>query len=80
VGKIPKGITAEDISGAIRRLNEGEAHGFGECTGYDILFEGKRYPPKAVVGLAASRLRGEDLGPYDFKGGCSYPLLSLLRA
>ena len=30
--------------------------------------EGRRYPPKAVVGLAAGKITGQTLGPYDFKG------------
>jgi NAD(P)-dependent dehydrogenase (short-subunit alcohol dehydrogenase family) len=36
---------------------------------YDLVFEGHRYPPKAVVGLAAERLAGRVLDPGDFSGG-----------
>jgi 5-methylcytosine-specific restriction protein A len=50
-------------------LNHGIEHAFGGSTGYDVLFDGRRYPPKAVVGVAAKFHSGKQLGPYDFKGG-----------
>ena len=67
--RIPKGINQSHIFAAIEDLNNGVAHAFGESTTYDVLYEGRRYPPKAVVGLAAGKLTGQILGPYDFKGG-----------
>lgn len=66
---IPDGISRYDIEEAIRDLKAGEEHLFGDSTGYDVLYEGERYPPKALIGLAARRLNGAPLGPYDFKGG-----------
>jgi 5-methylcytosine-specific restriction protein A len=66
---IPDGVTRQHIVEAIRDLDKGVDHPFGESTGYDVLFEGRRYPPKAVVGLAVGKLTGRSLGPYDFKGG-----------
>jgi putative restriction endonuclease len=66
---IPDGITREDVLGAIRRLDAGVEHGFGPSLKYDLVFEGHRYPPKAVVGLAAQRLAGRVLNPGDFSGG-----------
>lgn len=66
---IPSGITRQHIVAAIRDLDQGASHAFGESTGYDVLFEGRRYAPKAVVGLAAGKLTGAPLGPHDFKGG-----------
>ena len=65
---IPDGIRREHIVAAIHDLVNGEDHLFGDSTGYDVLYEGQRYPPKAVVGLAAGKLTGKSLGPYDFKG------------
>lgn len=61
---IPAGITRAHILKAIEDLNK-----VGNSTGYDLFFTGKRYAPKAVVGLAAEYLTGTSLGPYDFKGG-----------
>ena len=66
---IPTGITREHILAAIADLDAGASHDFGPSTGYDLFYEGNRYPPKAVVGLASGKLTGVRLGPYDFKGG-----------
>lgn len=66
---IPDGISSEHIILAIRKIESGAPNRFAESTGYDVLFEGKRFPPKAVVGVAAAEILGEELGPYDFKGG-----------
>jgi len=62
---IPAGITREDILNALKRLDAGVEHGFGPFLKYDLVFEAHRYPPKAVVGLAAERLAGPwvDLNP-----------------
>jgi hypothetical protein len=49
--RIPDGITREHLLEAIRALDAGEPHPFGPSTGYDVLHAGKRYPPKAVVGI-----------------------------
>jgi putative restriction endonuclease len=66
---IPDGITRDDVLGAIRRLDEGVEHGFGPSLKYDLVFEGRRYPPKAVLGLAAERVAERVLSPSDFSGG-----------
>jgi 5-methylcytosine-specific restriction protein A len=67
--QIPDGVTRQNILAAIQGLNDGVEHEFAESTGYDVLFEGRPYPPKAVVGVAAKFRNGKQLGPYDFKGG-----------
>ena len=51
---IPSGIMRRHILAAIEDLDEGVSHAFGESTGYDVLFEGRRFAPKAVVGLQNS--------------------------
>jgi hypothetical protein len=79
---IPKGITADHIRLALKDLDEGQvSHRFGESTGYDMLFEGRRYPPKAIVGLAARHLPGRSapLTPDDFSGGEESSCFRLLR-
>ena len=60
---IPDGIGRVHILEALGDLTEGREHGFGESTKYDVLYEGERFPPKAVVGLAAARLIGKPLRP-----------------
>src|SRR5215510_9310096 len=78
--KIPSGIARGHIVAAIRDLDRGARHAFGESTGYDVLFEGRRYAPKAVVGLAAGKISGTPLGPYDFKGGLQSKCFRILEA
>jgi hypothetical protein len=76
---IPQGITRDDVLTAIQRLDAGAEHGFGRSSKYDLVFEGHRYPPKAVVGLAAERLAGRMLGPGDFSGGQDSKSTRILR-
>lgn len=72
-------ITREDILAAIADLDRGERHAFGLSTSYDLL-EGKhRYPPKAVVGLAARRSLGRPLRPDEFSAGQEAWAFRLLR-
>jgi hypothetical protein len=67
--RIPAGVTAEDVREALQRLARREPHPFGISTGWDVLYEGKRYPQKAVLGLAAEKHAVRPLGPYDFTAG-----------
>lgn len=78
--KIPDGLTSQHIIEAIDDLGRGVDHPFGDSTGYDLLFEGRRYPPKAVLGLAVGKLKGEPLGPYDFTGGLKSKCFRVLEA
>ena len=50
-------------------LDAGVEHPFGAPTGYELVHEGKRYPPKAVIGLACRSLLGRILQPEEFSGG-----------
>lgn len=76
---IPDGITREDVIEAINRLGAGEAHQFAESVKYDLIYEGRRYAPKAVIGLAAERVAGRVLGPGDFSGGESSKSTRILQ-
>jgi 5-methylcytosine-specific restriction protein A len=69
VDRIPEGITREHLIEAIEKIQVGFPNKFAASTSYDVLHQGKRYPPKAVVGVAATKVLGEELGPADFKGG-----------
>src|SRR6516162_9947244 len=72
-------ITREDILEAISALDRGEPHEFGPSTLYDLLEDGRRYPPKAVVGLAARRALGRSLRPDEFSSGQESSAFQLLR-
>jgi len=66
---IPAGLTAEHVIGALADLDAGTDHPFGQPTGYVLVHAGKRYAPKAVVGLAFRHATGRILGPEEFSGG-----------
>ena len=66
---IPEGLTREHVLLALAELSAGADHPFGEPTGYELLHEGGRYAPKAVIGLAYRLLAGRILRPDEFSGG-----------
>jgi hypothetical protein len=66
---IPKGLTREHVLQALADLDVGSEHPFGAPTGYELIHEGRRYPPKAVIGLAFRHLTGRLLEPEEFSGG-----------
>ena len=66
---IPPGLTRDHVLQALDDLDAGADHPFGPPTGYELVHRGRRYPPKAVVGLAFRHLGGRMLAPEDFSGG-----------
>lgn len=53
---IPAGITAEHVRKALRDLDsKAIEHRFADSTRYDLYVDGRRYPPKAIVGLGTIR-------------------------
>ena len=66
---IPAGLTRTHVLQALADLDAGVDHPFGQPTGYEVLHEGKRYPPKAVIGLACKCSLGRILMPEEFSGG-----------
>lgn len=67
--EIPKEITRDHILSGINDFNDGRPHQFKPSTFYDLLYEGRRYPPKAILGLAAAQILGEPMRPEHFSGG-----------
>jgi hypothetical protein len=47
------------------------AHGFAPTTTYDLIWEKRAYPPKAILGTAYEFAAGERLASGDFEGGKS---------
>jgi hypothetical protein len=66
---IPKGLTRECVLQALADLDAGIEHPFGLPTGYEVVHEGRRYAPKAVIGLVCRSLLGRVLLPEEFSGG-----------
>jgi predicted HNH restriction endonuclease len=67
--EIPEEITRSHILSGIKDFNDGRPHQFKPSTFYDLLYEGRRYPPKAILGLAAAQILGEPMRPEHFSGG-----------
>jgi len=44
-------------------------HGFAPTTTYDLVWETRRYTPKAILGTAYELATGERLASGDFEGG-----------
>jgi hypothetical protein len=68
-------VTSADVVHAIQeydRLGPQEffsAHGFAPTTTYDLVWEERRYPPKAILGTAYEFATGQRLASGDFEGG-----------
>jgi hypothetical protein len=68
-------VTRADVVRAIQeydRLGPQEffsAHGFAPTTTYDLVWEERRYPPKAILGTAYELATGQRLASGDFEGG-----------
>jgi hypothetical protein len=68
-------VTRADVVHAIQeydRLGPQEffsAHGFAPTTTYDLVWEERRYPPKAILGTAYELATGQRLASGDFEGG-----------
>jgi hypothetical protein len=45
------------------------AHGYGPTTTYDLVWDERRYPPKAILGTAYEFATGKRLASGDFEGG-----------
>ena len=70
-------VTRDDVVRAIReydRLGPDRffaEHGFGASRSYELVWEDRSYPHKAVLGTAYELATGKRLGSADFEGGKS---------
>jgi hypothetical protein len=70
-------VTRDDVVRAIGeydRLGAAaffSAHGFAPTTTYDLVWDERRYPPKAILGTAYEFATGQRLASGDFEGGKS---------
>ncbi|TFZ00672.1 hypothetical protein EZ313_19670 [Ramlibacter henchirensis] len=73
-------VGAQDLLFAVEQLLAGASHRFGESTDYDVLLDtGKRLPPKAIFGIAATRALGFSVLPGHFSGGVGTPCFKALE-
>lgn len=74
-------ITKEQILKAINEIDENPSLRIGRAsTTYDLLFQGKTYPPKLVVGIASRYANGKELRPDEFTGGENTETFELLKS
>ncbi|KVD61530.1 GTPase [Burkholderia ubonensis] len=72
-------VTAEHIRLALQEIDQEGVPKDAESTGYDLLYNGKRYPPKLVLSLAVKHATGEPLDRAAFSGGEASSAFRLLR-
>lgn len=65
---VVRAIEEYDRLGAERFFAE---HGFGPSRSYELVWEDRRYPHKAILGTAYELATGQRLAPGDFEGGRS---------
>jgi hypothetical protein len=70
-------VTDADVSRAIEEYDQlgperfFSEHGFGPTTTYDLEWNERLYPPKAILGTAYEFATGQRLASGDFEGGKS---------
>jgi hypothetical protein len=70
-------VTRAEVERAIREYDRlgperfFTAHGFAPTTTYELLWEERSYPPKAILGTAYEFATGHRLASGDFEGGKS---------
>ena len=70
-------VTSNDVVRAIEEYDRlgpeafFAAHGFAPTTTYDLVWNERRYPPKAILGTAYEFATGQRLASGDFEGGKS---------
>ncbi|MDK9761632.1 HNH endonuclease [Vibrio sp. D420a] len=68
-------LTQEDVRKAVKRfLEQGRTvHTYSHSTTYDLIVDGEPYPPKAIFGLAMSKLLGIEVISTHFSAGLKSP-------
>ena len=70
-------VTREDVLRAIQEYDDlgpqrfFSEHGFAPTTTYELVWDERRYPPKAILGTAYEFATGARLASGDFEGGKS---------
>jgi hypothetical protein len=68
-------VTSADVQRALREYDQlgpkafFATHGFAPTTTYDLIWDDRRYPPKAILGTAYELATGQRLASGDFEGG-----------
>jgi hypothetical protein len=68
-------VTRDDVMRAIREYDQLGSdrffaeHGFGPSRSYELVWDNRRYPHKAILGTAYELATGQRLASGDFEGG-----------
>jgi hypothetical protein len=68
-------VTHDDVLRAIKEYDRVgaekffAAHGYGPSRSYELIWERRHYPHKAILGTAYEFATGQRLAPGDFEGG-----------
>tara|TARA_B100001287_G_scaffold46061_1_gene35125 strand:- start:10812 stop:13322 length:2511 start_codon:yes stop_codon:yes gene_type:complete len=77
---IPQNIQKEHIEKAIEEIDrEGIRKGRHSST-YDLIYNGKSYPPKLIISIANKYVNGSELDPNSFGGGKNTVAFKLLES
>lgn len=79
-GDVTEDVTALHVRQAIDDIARDGVPVNAESTGYDLVFQGGRYPPKLVLSLAVKHATGEELDRGAFAGGEESSAFRLLRS
>ncbi|MCD1293520.1 hypothetical protein CUJ83_00730 [Methanocella sp. CWC-04] len=66
---IPKNIIKENILESIKTIDKNGIPDDRRSKRYDLLFKGKKYPPKYIISLANVFANGKELDSCEFNGG-----------
>ncbi|PAU38386.1 hypothetical protein CKF94_08840 [Vibrio coralliilyticus] len=68
-------LTQEDVRKAVKRFLKQDRiiHTYSHSTTYDLIVDGEPYPPKAIFGLAMSKLLGIEVVSSHFSAGLKSP-------
>lgn len=66
---IPKTVEREHIISALAEIDQHGVPPGRQATKFEVLYEGKKYPPKYVLSLAVKYAVGAPLSPHSFGGG-----------
>ena len=78
MNELPDRLPRKYIIKAIRAYDDGFPHLFKEARRYEVVFDGRRYPSKAIVGIAATLMTGKTFTPQDFSGAIKSKCVRLL--
>ena len=77
---IPKNISKEHLEKAIKEIDKDGIRKGRHSSTYDLIHNGKSYPPKLVLSIANRYANGTELDSNDFGGGKDTPAFELMKA